>query len=141
MDFYHETPTDLGAKPQLLNIRHLVEKNTNFRTSIWTGENLQVTLMCIPVGGEIGLEYHDDVDQLLQIESGFARVFMGKTKQTVNCYGTADNQSLIIIPQKTWHNVINVGRTPLKLYSTYAPPQHPFGTVHKTKLDSDLEEY
>ena len=97
--------------------------------------------MCIPVGGEVGLEFHKDVEQLLQIESGIAHVYMGKTKQSVECFGLADNNSLIVVPTKTWHNIINVGRMPLKLYSVYAPPEHPFGTIHKTKLDSDLKEY
>ena len=131
---------DLGAKPQLLNIHNEVCCNTNFRTTIWTGDHLQVTIMSIPVGGEIGLEIHEDVDQFLQIENGVARVYMGKTKQSVSCFGRADNNCAIIIPQKTWHNIINVGRIPLKLYSIYAPPEHPFGTIHKTKLDSDLAE-
>lgn len=140
MELYNQNSKDLGAKPQLLNIHNEVCRNTNFRTTIWTGKNLQVTVMCIPVGGEVGLEFHEDVEQLLQIESGFARVYMGKTKQNIQCLGLADNSSLIIVPTKTWHNVINVGRTPLKLYSVYAPLQHPFGTIHKTKLDSDLEK-
>ncbi|MBQ9728036.1 MAG: cupin domain-containing protein [Clostridia bacterium] len=139
MDFNDYQNKDLGAKPQVLPIHNEVCLNHTFRTTIWTGERLQVTVMCIPVGGEIGLEYHEDVDQVLQIESGCARVYMGKTKPTVRCYGLANHSSLIIIPQKTWHNVINVGHEPLKLYSVYAPPQHPFGTIHETKLDSDLE--
>ena len=141
MDFFNQNSKDLGANPQLLNIHNEVYRNTNFRTTIWTGENLQVTIMCIPIGGEVGLEFHKDVEQLLQIESGFARVYMGKTKQNVKYFGLADSNSLIIVPKKTWHNIINVGRVPLKLYSVYAPPEHPFGTIHKTKLDSDLEEY
>ncbi len=140
MDFQQNTSKDLGAKPQVFPIRKEVCNNTTFRSAVWTGKNLQVTMMCIPVGGEIGLEFHEDVEQLLQIESGVARVYMGKTKPEVKCLGLADNKNLIIIPTKTWHNIINVGRTPLKLYSVYAPPQHPFGTVHKKKLDSDLAE-
>ena len=140
MEFYHQTSKDLGAKPQLLNIHKEVLRNTNFRTTIWTGDRLQVTVMCIPVGGEVGLEIHEEVDQFLQIESGFARVYMGETKQSVKCFGLADSYSAIIVPQKTWHNIINVGRIPLKLYSVYAPPEHPFGTIHKTKLESELDE-
>ena len=140
MDYNNQTSKDLGANPQVLNMCNEVWKNTNFRTTIWTGKNLQVTIMCIPVGGEIGLELHDDVDQILQIESGYGKVYMGSTKDSVKCFGIADNNNVIIVPQKTWHNVINVGRTPLKLYSVYAPPEHPFGTVHQTKLDSDLAE-
>ena len=140
MEFHHQKRKDMGAKPQLINIHNEVLNTTNFRTTIWTGEHLQVTVMCIPVGGEVGLERHEDVDQLLQIESGFASVYMGKTKQSMTCFGIADQSSAIIVPQKTWHNIINVGRIPLKLYSVYAPPEHPFGTIHKTKLDSDLDE-
>ena len=140
MLFNDETTKDLGAKPQLINIHNEACQNTNFRTTIWTGENLQVTVMCIPVGGEVGLEFHEDVDQFIQVESGFAQVYMGNSKQCVTCFGRADQNSAIIVPKKTWHNIINVGRTPLKLYSVYAPPEHPFGTIHKTKLDSDLAE-
>ena len=133
-----ESNEDLGATPQILCIEKEICCNTNFRKVVWTGENLQVAVMSIPVGGEIGLEFHEDVEQILQIESGMARVYMGKCKHEVQCFGLADKSSLVIIPTKTWHNVINVGRTPLKLYSIYAPTQHPFGTIHKTKLDSDL---
>ena len=138
MLFETECKKDLGAKPGVINIHKETQCNQNFRTTIWTGEYLQVTVMSIPVGGEIGLEFHEDVEQILQIESGMARVYMGKCKHEVQCFGLADKSSLIIIPTKTWHNIINAGRTPLKLYSIYAPTQHPFGTIHKTKLDSDL---
>ena len=140
MDFCNQNNKDIGAKPLILPIRNEVCSKTNFRTAVWTGRNLQVTVMCIPVGGEVGLEIHEDVEQVLQIESGLARVYMGKTKQEVKCLGLADSGSLIIVPTKTWHNIINVGRMPLKLYSIYAPVQHPFGTVHTTKQDSDLSE-
>lgn len=139
MDFYNRSNKDLGAKPVVLDIHKETCSNRNFRTTIWTGEHLQVTVMCIPVGGEVGLEIHEDVDQFIQIESGFARVYMGKTKQSVQCLGIANSNSAIIVPAKTWHNIINAQGIPLKLYSVYAPPQHPFGTVHETKLDSDLE--
>ncbi|MBQ8374969.1 MAG: cupin domain-containing protein [Clostridia bacterium] len=139
MDFKKETSNDLGGSPEVINIHNEVCRNTNFRSTLWTGEHLQVTLMCIPVGGEVGLEFHEDVDQLLQIESGVARVYMGKTKQKVTCYGLADRNSVIIVPAGTWHNIVNAYNAPLKLYSVYAPPEHLFGTLHKTKLDSDLQ--
>ena len=114
--------------------------NVNFRTTLWTGKNMQLTVMNIPVSGEVGLEIHDDVDQFFQVVSGFTRVYMVKTKREVSYYGTIDNSCAVVIPQKTWHNLINVGHIPLKLYSIYAPTEHPFGTVHKTKLESDLDE-
>ena len=140
MEFFHQERDDFGAEPQVFPIRGMVCRNENFRKAIWTGARLQVTVMRIPVGGEIGLEFHENVEQLLQIESGVARVYMGKTKQCVKYFGQADCNSLIVIPQKTWHNIVNVGYAPLKLYSVYAPPNHPFGTIHATKEDSDLSE-
>ena len=131
---------DRGANPTLINIHKETLCNSNFRTAIWTGEYLQITVMSIPVGGEIGLEMHEHLDQFLRIESGCACVYMGKTKQTVRLIGKVDPNYAIVIPAGTWHNVINTCQCPLKLYSIYAPPQHPFNTVHKTKLDADLAE-
>ena len=139
MESQCETSKDLGGKPVVINIHNEVCCNRNFRTTLWTGEHLQVTAMCIPSGGEVGLEIHEDVDQFLRIESGSAYVYMGKSKQEVKFLGVANGNSAILVPAGTWHNIINAQGTPLKLYSVYAPPQHPFGTVHETKMDSDLE--
>ena len=131
---------DFCSKPLLINIRSEALCNNNFRKEIWTGEYLQVTVMSIPVGGEVGLEMHEDLEQFLKIESGYAAVYMGREKQTVKCVGKVNSNDAIIIPENTWHNIINVGGCSLKLYSVYAPPKHPRGTIHKTKLDADLTE-
>ena len=130
----------LCEKPNIINIRKETLCNHNFRTEIWTGKHLQVTVMSIPVGGEIGLELHNDLDQFVRVESGCAAVYMGKTKQNVKLVGKINSNYAIVIPAGTWHNVINSCSCPLKVYSVYAPPQHPFGTIHETKLDSDLSE-
>ena len=135
-----EKNKERDKKPTLLNLRSEVATNQNFRKEIWTGEYLQVTVMTIPVGGEIGLEMHDDLDQFIRVESGCAAVYMGKTKQDVKLVGQINSNYALVIPAGTWHNVINSCSCPLKVYSVYAPPQHPFGTIHKTKLDSDLSE-
>lgn len=140
MLFESETSGDLGATPSLINIRRESISNTNFRKAIWTGEYLQVTVMSIPVGGEIGLEMHDNLDQLIKIESGCADVYMGDSKQNVTFAGKVNANYAILIPSGTWHNIINACPCPLNVYSVYAPPQHPMGTVHKRKLDSDLAE-
>ena len=131
---------DLGAKPIILDIRKETICNQNFRTAIWTGGFLQITVMSIPLGGEIGLEMHDDLDQFVKVESGFANVYMGHTKQCVKFAGRVNANYAILIPAGTWHNIVNASGCPLKVYSVYAPPKHPIGTVHKTKLDSDLAE-
>ena len=131
---------DLGAKPVVINIHSETLCNHNFRTVLWTGKHLQVTVMSIPVGGEIGFEMHHDLDQFVKIESGCAAVYMGDAKQNVKLIGKINANYAILIPAGTWHNIINTCSCPLKVYSIYAPAQHPFGTIHETKLDADLEE-
>lgn len=132
--------TDFGKNPLVLDIHQAANRNQNFRTALWTGEHLQVTLMCIPVGEEIGLEMHDNLDQLLRIEEGCALIQMGKNQHTLSFQRRACAGHAIVIPACTWHNIKNIGSKPLKLFSVYAPPQHPFGTVHTTKQESLLYE-
>lgn len=126
---------DHGPEPLVVNIDRAAEMNPNFRTALWTGEHLQVTLMCIPVGGEIGVERHGDTDQFIRIEHGYGMVRFGQTKDTLKDVQRVDSHSAVIVPAGTWHNIVNCGNVPLRVYSVYAPPHHPFGTVHKTKGD------
>ena len=140
MLFEFENNKDLKVKPALINIRNEVVTNNNFRKEIWTGEHLQVTVMSIPVGGEIGLEMHDNLDQFIKVESGCAEVYMGESKEKLKPVGKVNSNYAILVPAGTWHNIINACPFPLKVYSVYAPPKHPFGTVHRTKLDADLTE-
>lgn len=141
MHLERERSQDLGAQPTVINIHNEALRNENFRTAIWTGEYFQITVMSIPAGGEIGLEFHSNLDQVIVVESGCASVYMGKTKQEVRLVAKATPNYAIIIPAGTWHNVINACSCKLKVYSVYAPPQHPFGTIHETKLDADLAEH
>ena len=101
---------------------------------------MQLTLMSIPVGGEIGVEMHPNVDQFIRIEEGEGLVLMGESRDNLDYRERVDEDYIIIIPAGTWHNLINTGDEPIKLYSIYAPPQHPHGTVHPTKEDSDRAE-
>lgn len=132
--------TDYGPEPLVVNIEKAAMQNPYFRTTLWTGGHLQVTLMSIPVGGEIGLEIHPNTDQFLRIESGTGLTKMGQSKDLLNYQSRVSDGYVIIIPAGTWHNLINTGNKPIKLYSIYAPPQHPHGTVHKTKAESDAAE-
>ena len=131
---------DYGPNPLIVNIRCLAQQNPYFRSALWTGGNMQITLMCIPPRGEIGLEMHPDVDQLLRVEAGCGLVMMGDGPETLGYRQAVDAGYGIVIPAGTWHNLVNTGCDPLKLVSVYAPPQHPFGTVHKTKADADAWE-
>jgi mannose-6-phosphate isomerase-like protein (cupin superfamily) len=127
---------DYGRKPFVVDINEATKQNNTFRTAIWTGNNLQVVVMSINVGEDIGLEVHPTVDQFLRIEEGQGIVRMGPSKDNLNFEKRVYDNYAIMVPAGTWHNLINTGNTPLKLYTIYAPPQHPFGTVQNTKADA-----
>ncbi len=93
--------------------------------------------MSIPVGTDIGIEMHPNLDQFLRIEDGIGLVMMGPNRNALNYQKRVNGNYAIIVPAGTWHNIINTGNRPLKIYSIYAPPQHPFGTVHRTKKDAE----
>lgn len=131
---------DYGPEPYVVDIEAATRRNNNYRTALWTGNHLQVTLMSIKVRGDIGLEVHPDTDQFLRIEQGQGIVKMGPTKDNLNFQQRVFPDSAIMVPAGTWHNVINTGNIPLKLYSIYAPPHHPHGTVQKTKEDAMAAE-
>lgn len=135
----HPEIRDYGPEPFVFNIHHATTMNQNFRTTLWTGRDMQLTLMSIPVRGDIGVEMHPDVDQFIRIEQGHAKVYIGNRQNALREVGNVNENYAIIIPAGTWHNVVNIGNRPLKVYSLYAPPQHPAGTVHKTKEDAEHE--
>jgi len=109
--------------------------NDTFRTALWTGDHLQLTLMSIPVNEEIGLEMHPETDQFIRIEDGHGLIVIGNDENNLSFEEMVYEDDAVIIPAGKWHNIINLGDEPLKLYSIYAPPEHPHGTVHLTKED------
>ncbi|MBU3110031.1 cupin domain-containing protein [Clostridium lacusfryxellense] len=131
---------DYGPEPFVVNIDEATKQNNTFRTALWTGTHLQLTLMSIKVGENIGLEIHPDLDQFLRIEEGEGLVKMGDRKDRLYFQEKVYDDFAIIIPAGKWHNIINTGNKPLKLYSIYAPPQHPKGTVHETKAIAEAAE-
>ena len=127
---------DNGPYPLVLNIEEATLQNDYFRMALWTGTHLQVTLMSIQPGECIGLEKHPDVDQFLRLEQGQGFLEMGLTRDQLTYRRPVEDDDAIIIPAGYWHNLTNTRREPLKLYSIYAPPNHPFGTIHRTKADA-----
>jgi mannose-6-phosphate isomerase-like protein (cupin superfamily) len=127
---------DYGPEPFVVNIEDATIKNNTFRTALWTGENLQVTLMSIAVGDDIGLEVHPNGDQFIRIEAGQGIVLMGDERDRLDYQKRLSDDIAIMIPAGKWHNIINTGNTPLKVYAIYAPPEHQHGTVHNTKADA-----
>lgn len=131
---------DYGPEPFVVNINEAAKQNDNFRTALWTGPHLQLTLMSINVGEDIGLEIHPHLDQFLRIEEGQGIVKMGNSRNNLDFQRKVYDDFAIFIPAGTWHNLINTGNKPIKLYSIYAPPQHPRGTVHETKAIAQAAE-
>lgn len=117
-------------------IEELSLKNSNFRQVLFTGEHAQLVVMCLQPGEDIGDEVHADVDQFFRIESGAARFVFDDKKDRLVKAGDA-----VIVPAGTRHNVINTSQTAqLKLYTLYSPPNHPDGTVHRTKAEAEAAE-
>jgi mannose-6-phosphate isomerase-like protein (cupin superfamily) len=109
--------------------------NNYFRKVLFTGKHAQLVVMCLKPGEEIGNEVHPKVDQFFRIEQGQA-LFIFKGKKVL-----AKNGDAVIVPAGTYHNVKNAAKTVrLKLYTLYSPPNHPDGTVHKTKAAAELAE-
>ncbi len=131
---------DYGPNPFVVNIDEATRQNNTFRTALWTGNHLQLTLMSINAGEDIGLEMHPNVDQFIRIEEGRGLVKMGDSKDRLDFQANVCDDYAFIIPAGKWHNLINTGNVPLKVYSIYAPPQHPHGTVHATKAIAEAAE-
>ena len=131
---------DYGPGPFVVDIDEATTQNNTFRTVLWTGDSLQVTVMSIDVGDDIGLEVHTMGDQFIRIEEGEALVKMGDTQDNLDFQRKASDDYAIMIPAGKWHNIINIGNKPLKLYAIYAPPEHPRDTVHQTKADAEASE-
>jgi len=128
-------------EPWVGNIEQETLGNDTFRTVVSTGEHTQLTVMSIEPGDDIGGEVHDGHDQFIRIESGSARVELGGSEGAPAMVQEVGDDWAVIIPSGTWHNVVNTGDEPLKLYSLYSPPEHPEGTIHRTKADAEAAEH
>jgi mannose-6-phosphate isomerase-like protein (cupin superfamily) len=111
-------------------------ENTYFRQVLFTGKHSQLVVMCLAPGEDIGDEVHPNVDQFFRIEQGQAKFVLNEKQEHLARDGDA-----VVVPAGTYHNVINTSNTlPLKLYTIYSPPNHPDGTVHKTKAEAEAAE-
>jgi mannose-6-phosphate isomerase-like protein (cupin superfamily) len=122
------------------NIERSTQENANFRTVVFTGAHEQLTLMRLAPGEDIGREMHRHVDQFLRVEQGRGRVEFGTSEDRVDETCDVEDGWAIIVPAGVWHDLVNTGEGDLKLYSLYAPPNHPVGAVHRTKRDAELAE-
>jgi mannose-6-phosphate isomerase-like protein (cupin superfamily) len=134
------TITDIGPAPQSFDLEAASVENPNYRTVVWSGQHLQLTLMSIPVGGEIGLESHPKTDQFLRLDAGKGRVQMGPAKDQFDFDREVGDGWAILVPAGTWHNVINIGDVPMQLYTVYAPVHHAAGKVQATAAEAEQDE-
>lgn len=109
--------------------------NDDFRRVLYTGNHLQLVLMTLHPGEEIGAEVHSDRDQFFRFEEGAGQVDIDD-----NCYDVADGSG-VVVPAGSRHNVRNTGRGPLKLYTLYGPPEHKDGIVQATKADAEARHH
>ena len=116
------------------DIEDLTESNKDFRRVLYTGKHLQLVLMTLQPGEEIGEEVHDTHDQFFRIEKGKGEVWIDGVRSKIK------SDDAIIVPAGAKHNVINTGDKSLKLYTLYGPPDHKDGVVHKTKADAEASE-
>lgn len=114
------------------DIEKLTKDNNNFRQVLYTGQNIQLVLMALKPGEEIGAEVHDDRDQFFRFETGYGEVQIDGVTIPVK------SDDGVIVPAGARHNVINTGNEPLRLYTIYGPPEHLEGTVHTTKAEADI---
>lgn len=122
----------------LKDIKNTAIDNANFRKVLFTGQNSQIVVMSLDKGEDIGMEVHDNIDQIFVIVSGEAETVIDNTSSKAN------EGDIVIVPAGSMHNIINSGENKLKLYTIYAPPQHQEGTIHKTKkeaMDAEEEEH
>ena len=131
---------DIGPKPQSFDLETETLANTAYRTVAWTGKHLQLTLMSIPTGEDIGLEVHPDTDQFLRLDGGRGRVQMGPSKDQLDFEQEVEDGWAVFVPAGTWHNVTNIGDEPMQLYAVYAPVHHAAGKVHATAKDAERDE-
>ena len=134
------TIRDIGPDPQSFDLESATRENTNYRTVAWTGKYLQLTLMSIPVGADIGLEAHPETDQFLRLDAGRGRVQMGPAKDKLDFVRDVTDGSAVFVPAGTWHNITNVGDVPMQVYAVYAPVHHAPGKIQATAEDAEADE-
>ena len=131
---------DNGPNPNAFDIEGATVENENYRTVAWTGKYLQVTLMSIPVGESIGLEVHPETDQVLRLDAGQGRCVMGPAQDRLEFEQDVRDGWAIQVPAGTWHDVINTGDEPMRLYTIYAPVHHAPGITQATAADASADE-
>lgn len=134
------TIEDIGPQPQSFDLEQATVENPEYRAVAWSGRYLQLTLMSIPPGSDIGLEKHAGTDQFLRLDAGRGRVQMGPEKDRLTFDREVSDGWCVLVPAGTWHNITNVGEEPMQVYAIYAPAHHKPGKVHHTAQESEADK-
>ena len=126
---------DYGPEPIVFDMEDVTLQNENFRTTFWSGTFMQMTLMTLQPGEDIGLELHTKTDQFIRVEAGTGTVYMGDAEDNLDFVREVKDDFAFFIPAGKWHKLKNTGDPPLKLYSIYAPVEHAHGPVHETQAE------
>ena len=126
---------DYGMNPYVVNVEQCTIQNRNYRRAVWTGCYLQMTVMSISACEETGPEFHKDMDQYIRVVQGNAIVKVGRCRKCMDLQESMCRGDAVFVPSGNWHNIINIGKMPLKLSVIYAPPHYRKGTVNQTKAD------
>lgn len=126
------TSKDSGPERQAFDLETETIQNLNYRSVRWSGRYLQLSLMSIPPGSDIGLEKHAETDQFIRLDGGRGRVQMGPQKNQLTFDREVSDGWCVLVPAGTWHNITNIGQDPMQLYTIYAPAHHKPGTTHST---------
>lgn len=121
--------------PFVADIEQLTLENTDYRRVVFTSHYTQLVLMSLEPGVEIGNEIHG-LDQFIRVEQGSGRAIINNGEEERDL----EADWIIIVPAGTWHNIINTGDQPMKLYTLYSPPEHLRDTVQPTKAD-EVEDH
>lgn len=130
---------DIGPRPQAFNLEAQTLENADYRTVAWSGKYLQVTMMSIPVNGDIGLEKHGQTDQFIRLDRGRGRVQMGPGKSELTFDQEVTDGWCVLVPAGTWHNITNIGEEPMQVYTIYAPQHHAPGKVQQTQAIAEAD--
>jgi mannose-6-phosphate isomerase-like protein (cupin superfamily) len=132
---------DIGPEPESFDIERATKENSDYRSVAWSGRYLQVTLMSIPVGSDIGLEAHPQTDQFLRLDAGSGIVQMGAAKDKLTLEQEVSNGWCVLVPAGTWHNITNTGTTPMQVYTIYAPAHHEPDKVQATAVAAKADDH
>ena len=129
-----------SAEAELFDIDSATRDNSNYRSVVWSGRYLQVTLMSIPVDGDIDLEMHTETDQFIRLEAGRGVVQMGASKDQLTVHSEVSDGWCVLVPAGTWHNITNTGTEPMQIYTLYAPAHHARGRMQRTAADAAADK-